>query len=129
MEPGKEAPSETAEPYHQIDPKKERRLLLKLDAVILPMTVLLYLSANLDVSVSAFPCTHVSVATLATLVCKDCKRNYSMARTIDTLWFCSVSTLPTCSAVSPVHCCPRLYLPIMRLVEVASYGESSEHPS
>ena len=33
-----------------IDPKKERRLLLKLDAVILPMTVLLYLSANLDVS-------------------------------------------------------------------------------
>ncbi|WWC90918.1 uncharacterized protein L201_005856 [Kwoniella dendrophila CBS 6074] len=31
-----------------IDKKAERRLLLKLDAVILPMTVLMYLSANLD---------------------------------------------------------------------------------
>ncbi|WWC71753.1 uncharacterized protein I206_105712 [Kwoniella pini CBS 10737] len=37
----------TSEEY-LIDKKAERRLLLKLDAVILPMTVLMYLSANLD---------------------------------------------------------------------------------
>lgn len=35
-----------------IDPKAERRLLRKLDVAILPLTVLMYLSAQLDVSVA-----------------------------------------------------------------------------
>ncbi|ORX39540.1 MFS general substrate transporter [Kockovaella imperatae] len=35
-------------PSEEVEKAKERRLLWKLDAVILPMTVLLYLSANLD---------------------------------------------------------------------------------
>lgn len=44
-----EKPSDYHEQYH-IDPKKERKLLRKLDLAILPMTVLMYLSAQLDVS-------------------------------------------------------------------------------
>lgn len=44
-----EKPKDVREEY-VIDPKAERRLLRKLDLAILPMTVLMYLSAQLDVS-------------------------------------------------------------------------------
>lgn len=44
-----EKPNDVHKEY-VIDPKAERKLLRKLDLAILPMTVLMYLSAQLDVS-------------------------------------------------------------------------------
>ena len=52
-----EKPADYHEQYH-IDPKKERKLLRKLDLAILPMTVLMYLSAQLDVSTHNLPMTN-----------------------------------------------------------------------
>lgn len=50
-----EKPNDVHKEY-VIDPKAERKLLRKLDLAILPMTVLMYLSAQLDVS---GPCCNV----------------------------------------------------------------------
>jgi hypothetical protein len=49
-DPEKRPPSVVASYENDIDPKAERRLLLKLDAVILPLTVLMVGSKKLTAS-------------------------------------------------------------------------------